>query len=710
MSLDATTAAATALQRIKISFRSGMIGLSLLFVVGGALSAHLPWLWIARADVALLVRQLNTTLIHDTNREVDELFRSAADEEQGLISMLQSGVVDPAEPKKLQQAMFALLRAHKAFSLVTFGLPDGDIYFAQRIDEHELSVGHTVWDQRRGVADWTEDRYTVNADGAFYTRTLQHEDDANAVKRLWYVGAAAAPGKTFWTKLSPLVSGRPGVTAGTAFVRDSKLVGVVGVAIELVRLSDYLAGLDLGRDGAAFMLDRDGALIAFSDPRESLVAGTDSSLRKLADALDPKLTLVNAAIAANGVDLNAIDAPRQLAAGDNSYFVTLAPDGRPEWLIGTIVPERDFLSAVEANSKHLIIAGIAALVLCGFAAAGISRALFIRPLSRMIDQTRFIQRFDLDAVQPVRSVIRELDRLSDALMRMASGLGSFRRFLPADLVHELMTQGFTAEVGGERRTVTILFMDVANFTSLTERMGHRILPLLGDYLSDMTGALMEHRGTIDKFIGDAVMAFWGAPRFNEEHSADACRAALECARRMDERRRKWAAEGKPQLHIRIGINTGRVVVGNIGSRDRLDYTVIGDAVNLASRLEGLNKAYGTGIIIGPSTYELAKYDIVARRLDHVNVKGKEETVAVYELLAMADGDGERVTAPWIAAYERGLDLFYAGDVAGARERFAETLRLRGDDPPAAHFVKLCDERLASPVTRQLAHAASASRA
>src|ERR1700733_535545 len=190
MSLDATTAAAAALQRIKISFRSGMIGLSLLFVVGGAVSAHLPWLWIARADVALLVQQLNTTLIHDTNREVDELFRSVTDEEQGLVSMLQSGVVDPAEPKKLQQAMFALLRAHKAFSLVTFGLPDGDIYFAQRIDEHELSVGHTVWDQHRGVADWTEDRYSVNEDGAFYTRTLQHEDDANAVKRLWYAGAA----------------------------------------------------------------------------------------------------------------------------------------------------------------------------------------------------------------------------------------------------------------------------------------------------------------------------------------------------------------------------------------------------------------------------------------------------------------------------------------------------------------------------------------
>jgi adenylate cyclase len=697
-----------ALQRIKISFRSGMIGLSLLFVVGGALSAHLPWIWVSRADVKLLVTQLNTTLVHDTNQEVDDLFNSAREEQDGLLTMLQSGVVDPADPAKLQQAMFALLRAHKQFSFVTFGLPNGGFYFAQRIDEHELSVGHTTWDERRGVASWTEDRYAVNADGAFYTRTLRHEDDANATQRPWYVGAVAAPGKTSWTKMFTLVSGRPGVAASTAFLRNGTLVGVVSIAVELVRLSDYLAGLDLGHDSAAFILGRDGSLVAFSDPHESLAAGPDSSLRKIADAFHPKLTLANAAIAANHIDLATIDAPRQITArdADDLYFITLAPDGRPDWLIGTIVPERDFLGAVEDNREDLILGAIAALALCGLAAAGLSRLLFIRPLMMMIEETRSIERFDLDAVRPVRSVIRELDRLSDALMRMASGLGSFRRFLPADLVHELMTQGFTAEVGGERRTVTVLFMDVANFTTLTERMGHRILPLLGDYLSDMTRALMDHRATIDKFIGDAVMAFWGAPRFNEEHSADACRAALECTRRMEERRSKWAAEGKPQLHIRIGINTGRVVVGNIGSRDRLDYTVIGDAVNLASRLEGLNKTYGTGIIIGPATYELAKYDIVARRLDHVNVKGKEETVAVYELLAMADPDADRVTAPWISAYERGLDLFYAGDIAKAREQFVEALKLRGEDQPAARFVRLCDERLGGQAPPQLVHASA----
>ena len=182
-----------ALARVKISFRSGMIGISLLFVAGGALSAHLPWLWISRANIALLVSQLNDAVIHSTNREVDDLFRSAKNEDAGLLDMLQAGVVDPAQPARLEQAMFAQLRAHREFSLVSFGTPDGDLYFAQRIDEHELSIGRTSWDASRGVATWTEDRYAVSADGVFHTRMMQHEDDINATKRPWYARRRRRP-------------------------------------------------------------------------------------------------------------------------------------------------------------------------------------------------------------------------------------------------------------------------------------------------------------------------------------------------------------------------------------------------------------------------------------------------------------------------------------------------------------------------------------
>jgi adenylate cyclase len=249
-------------------------------------------------------------------------------------------------------------------------------------------------------------------------------------------------------------------------------------------------------------------------------------------------------------------------------------------------------------------------------------------------------------------------------------------------------------------------MDLAGFTTATERHGHRLLPALADYLGGTSAAIAEEKGTIDKYIGDAVMAFWGAPLANEAHATDAIRAALRCQAVMAELREKWGREKRPLFEARIGINTGRVVVGNIGSPARLDYTVLGDPVNLASRLEGLSKTYGTAIIIGQTTFEHAKYDIVARRLDRVTVKGREEPVWIYEPLAMADEDGAedgegeaRGRFAWVADYERGLERYFERDWAGALDLFRRVVETRGEDPPASLFIERCRAQLAKEPAR-----------
>ena len=232
---------------------------------------------------------------------------------------------------------------------------------------------------------------------------------------------------------------------------------------------------------------------------------------------------------------------------------------------------------------------------------------------------------------PSRAV--ELGNLSAAIADMAAGLAAFRKHIPADLVRTVVSEGVEPRPGGAIRVLTVMFADIAGFTGLSERLGDQIIPLLSRYLDTVSREVSGHGGTIDKFIGDAVMAFWGAPATNPDHAVDACRAALACQRAL---RESGLADdhGRP-LKVRIGINSGDMLVGNIGSEFRLNYTVIGDAVNVASRLEGANKEYGTEIIVGEETRRLAGDRIHVRELDRFVVYGRAGGLAIYELLGVA---------------------------------------------------------------------------
>jgi len=200
------------------------------------------------------------------------------------------------------------------------------------------------------------------------------------------------------------------------------------------------------------------------------------------------------------------------------------------------------------------------------------------------------------------------------------------------------------------------------------------------------------RGTIDKFIGDAVMAFWGAPAPNPDHAVDCCRAALGCQRVMAEI--GLADDNGAPVKIRIGINSGDMLVGNIGSEVRLNYTVIGDAVNIASRLESTNKVYGSTIIIGPETRRLAGDRIVVRELDRLAVYGRAGGLQIYELLAMA-GD---VTGPldWVTSYEAGLTAWRAGEFAAAIAAFEKVLEIRTQDTASSVMIERCRHQLENP--------------
>jgi adenylate cyclase len=273
--------------------------------------------------------------------------------------------------------------------------------------------------------------------------------------------------------------------------------------------------------------------------------------------------------------------------------------------------------------------------------------------------------------------------------------GAFQQYLSPEVIRRLLQN---PELVKPRKTeITVMFSDVRGFTSISERLdAQELAALLNEYLTGMTQIVFRHSGTLDKYIGDSVMAFWGAPFENPNHATEGCRAALDMIACLKEMQRKWKWEGRPELDIGIGICTGVASVGNLGSELRHEYTALGDTVNLASRLEGLNKEYGTHILLSDTTYAAVEDPfLVFRELDLIRVKGKLQPVTLYELVA-ARGTPEG-DAPDL---EERLELFAQGRACYRERRwqdaqivFERLLERWPEDGPARMYMNRCKEYL-----------------
>ena len=249
--------------------------------------------------------------------------------------------------------------------------------------------------------------------------------------------------------------------------------------------------------------------------------------------------------------------------------------------------------------------------------------------------------------------------------------------------------------GGEVQNLTVMFSDIRDFTSLSEGLTpDDLVHLLNQYLSAMTDILFRNLGTLDKYIGDAIMAFWGSPYPQKDHAASACHCALEMTAALEELNRKWAQEGRRPIAIGIGLNTGPVNVGNMGSDKRLAWTVMGDNVNLASRLEGMTKQYRSRIIISESTYFDVAGQFVAREVDRIRVKGKKQPVVIYELLAPISQ--RNAYALLLAQYNAALDVYRAQNWNDAAGKFGEILAAYPEDGPTQVLLQRCLEFVEAP--------------
>ena len=274
--------------------------------------------------------------------------------------------------------------------------------------------------------------------------------------------------------------------------------------------------------------------------------------------------------------------------------------------------------------------------------------------------------------------------------------------IPPSVAQEIGRNPDRVRMGGERRVISVLFTDLKGFTSFSETVEPEVLSrVITEYLDAMTAVVFEYGGTLDKFVGDAVMAIWNAPLDDPDHARHACEAAIEMQAALARLSDRWEAAGLPRQSMRIGINTGPASVGNMGSSRRFAYTALGDAVNLAARLEPLNNEYGTSICISQSTLDaLREQDVfLVRHLDLVVVKGKRQAVPVLELIGL-NSDRALVSrfGPVLDLYNRAMVLYHGQQFTTAADLFAEAARVRGDglDPPSLVYVDRCRDLLLEP--------------
>jgi adenylate cyclase len=685
----------------KLGLRAALTGLVLLTVAVTAILIHLTWFYAARRNVADVVGQLNRQIVGSVQHEVRATLNDAWSVQEAVRSIFFQEAIKPTDEAKREFIFLALLRSHPTVSWIAVGFPDGAFFGALKPADDEIDMVEVKRNPETGIRQQRVDTYTPQPGDVLFRGREITPSDYEATAQAWYQRAVAEDGPG-WSMLSHLpYRERAAIVTSTPIVIDLDFSGVLAVVVELERLSKFLAGLQVGKTGTVVLLGRNGQVVASaaSAAIERQRQGEMPELDTLARD-HPMLASVATLLAGKGVSLADLQQTRQLqttgSIDGKDYFVTFSPLKFNGWVVATVIPTDDFLASIRRTVAILLIA-LAGLTLLIAAIAILSANRLVgAPLLCIAGQLKHIEEFRLERVGRVTSPLRELDDLSAALLQMSRGLASFRKYMPTELVRTLVSRGVEARPGGQQQILTVMFTDLAGYTSISERLGDRVVPLLAEYLEVVSAAVLGRGGTIDKFIGDGVMAFWGAPAPNERHAVDACAAALECQRLLASQRAAAERCGGTALRMRIGINTGRMLVGNIGSNERLSYTVIGDPVNVASRLEPLGKLYGVNIIIGEETRIAAGEAIIVRRLDWVAVYGRSGGLAIYELLGLAE-DAKTATPEWVRTYEAGLAAYKDRRWSEAIGFFEATAAIRGTvDHPSEILMERCRSCLADP--------------
>jgi adenylate cyclase len=651
---------------------------------------------IAREDASALVDRFSTEAIANIQGDINpikSLIRSVA-----ALGNIYPGIYD--DDRSIDYFQAVLVHSRKIVS-VYIGLENGSFRQARRIDpaveiQGKLPPDGAIYASR--VVERSKDHAKESPTLDRYVFLDASEKDVGSFSldttydprtRGWY-RSASQTGSIMITEPDVFAAlGLIGFTVAAPFRTDGKVSGVAAADITLDGLSQYLAERKISPGALSYILDQQGRVIAASDLSRTYANENGRVSLRHISSLDNGLPAAAFGARPRGTEkLYSFDRNGQEFVARLSAF---APELGTRWQLFVVAPISDFTGDFEANNKRLLAFGLAALclqvVIIYFLTGAISS-----PLERLAAKVGVIQDLSDKDLPTVVSPIREISVLSRAIDTLDSTIKSFASFVPVGLVTQLLHSDQKLELGGHSRFLTIFFSDIEAFSTLSEEVpAQELLLRVSKYLEIVTRAVNHEAGTIDKFIGDGVMAFWGAPALLDDHALRACLSALRIQRDMDALNAQWREQGTKPMRVRIGIHSDAVLVGNIGSKERMSYTVMGDGVNIAARLEGTNKEYGTRICIGHSVYKETGENLCVRPIDDVTVKGRRSKIPVYELMGAFGVEPELEPDARTIELCRLTRLAYetagTGDFALAVERYNRILVDYPGDPVASEMSK-----------------------
>jgi adenylate cyclase len=626
-------------RKLRVGFRTSIVTLFVAVV----LFVGLTLVYLSFSRVASITQTAARTFIDKVAQlgadRIDSKFRVVRDNLEILAGLPSIQSAEIEDNSRLYGLMASMLRNNPQIFNLYVGYEDGSFLemdvidrakpqFRASLNVDEDAAFRVVIISRTGAASTPVTLYL--SENLIQVAEAKGPATYDPRQRPWYVEAFRDE-KTLLT--GPYVfyaTGQPGYTLRTRLKEGRR--GVVAADLLLNRLEELLGEQKLGESGQAFLFDQSGRIVGHPE------------MGRLMDEIPERGNALPdiGAVKLPGL-VQAIDAwrkgglPQQFFADATgrayvAAFHGIETAGNAAIQLAVIAPIDEFFSKIVSERRSLFVLALA-FVLGMLPLAFWLGSMLARSLRGLARQTDEIQHFQLAERPRVHSMIHEINELGRSVFTMRTVIRNFSSFVPRPIVRQLIESGASLQLGGTRREVSVLFTDVADFTAKTEKADPSdVMIFTSRYFAALSDTVMQHHGTVDKFIGDAVMVLWNAPDDDPDHVTHACEAVLACLKRNDELNETFRDAGWPPYATRFGLHVGDAVVGNVGSSDRMNYTALGATINLAARLEGLNKNYGTRVLVSAAVKTRAETHFLFRCVDEIRPKGFAQAVQIFEML------------------------------------------------------------------------------